>query len=346
MAIINSELMRVCVVGAGVVGLSTALHLSERFTGKLDLTIIADKFSPHIVSDMASGIFLYSDLGIKTEKVLADSKRWLSTSLERIRYIFSSTENAQVGIALSHGYIFWSSPQADPWWKELVYGFRHVELESTEARTLSIPPDVAEIWACSTYTMNPTPYLEWLMEKAKEGGCTVENTKIFSLDELALTYDIVINCTGLNSSKELVADPDLYPIRGQAVVAKAPWLMHWLCHWRTDGLSYIIPRASDVVLGGTAEVGNWDESTDESVISDIVERCQELVPSLAGAVSVRSFAGLRPGRDAVRLEGGENSNGQLLIHCYGHGGKGFVLSWGCAVDIGDMVEQKILSRQR
>jgi D-amino-acid oxidase len=38
--------------------------------------------------------------------------------------------------------------------------------------------------------------------------------------------------------------------------------------------------------------------------------------------------GLRPARPSVRLE----AEGRV-VHCYGHGGAGVTLAWGCAVEV-------------
>lgn len=46
----------VSVVGAGVIGLSTALHLLERFPDTLDLTVVSDKFSPNTTSNKAGAL--------------------------------------------------------------------------------------------------------------------------------------------------------------------------------------------------------------------------------------------------------------------------------------------------
>jgi D-amino-acid oxidase len=35
----------------------------------------------------------------------------------------------------------------------------------------------------------------------------------------------------------------------------------------------------------------------------------------------------------VRLEREEHGDGTPLVHCYGHGGAGVTLSWGCAADV-------------
>ena len=49
---------------------------------------------------------------------------------------------------------------------------------------------------------------------------------------------------------------------------------------------------------------------------------------LAGAEVLRSLVGLRQFRRAVRLD----RDGDV-VHCYGHGGSGVTLSWGCADDV-------------
>lgn len=50
---------RICVLGAGAVGLSTAVQLQERFP-KLVITLIADKFNSDTLSSGAGGIFRVS----------------------------------------------------------------------------------------------------------------------------------------------------------------------------------------------------------------------------------------------------------------------------------------------
>lgn len=49
------------IVGAGVIGLSTAVHLLERFGRQLEVTIVADKFSPDTTGDRAGTIMIPLD---------------------------------------------------------------------------------------------------------------------------------------------------------------------------------------------------------------------------------------------------------------------------------------------
>jgi glycine/D-amino acid oxidase-like deaminating enzyme len=48
--------MRVCVVGGGIIGLSTALYL-KRNDKSLDITIVTDKITPETTADGAAGIW-------------------------------------------------------------------------------------------------------------------------------------------------------------------------------------------------------------------------------------------------------------------------------------------------
>ena len=339
----NTKLLRVVVVGAGVIGLTAVVHLLDRFPGKLDLTLVADKFSPDTLSDKSVALLwpVVTDESSSMGNQVEDMKRWFCTSLNKFQSIFRSSENALAQVSLVHGYGYFPSPQFDPWWRDVVHGARLVKMESAEAKLLVVPVDCVEIWTFGTYIVNPTCFLQWLMKKAKDGGCKMEKKRLSSFDELTSSYDVVINCTGLGSH-QMLSDQRTYPVRGQTVVVKAPWVKHWVSN-ESDIHTTIIPRGSVVMLGGTHEVGDWNEATDPDTASAIIKRCQELVPSLCGAEVVGGWVGLRPGRDQIRLEGCEGPGGSMLIHCYGHEGKGFILSWGCAVDIGDMVEKKLSS---
>lgn len=48
---------RVCVVGAGVVGLSTALRCAQVLAPDYQVTIVAAQFGQQLVSDIAGGSF-------------------------------------------------------------------------------------------------------------------------------------------------------------------------------------------------------------------------------------------------------------------------------------------------
>ena len=128
------------------------------------------------------------------------------------------------------------------------------------------------------------------------------------------------------------------PIRGQIVVVEQVGLQQW---WMDDVTeTYAIPRSETIVLGGTAEQGNWSRVPDPAAAQAIVARCAAIVPEHARALErarvVAHRVGLRPGRPTVRLEE-ERIGGSRVVHWYGHGGSGVTLSWGCADGVAGLV---------
>jgi D-amino-acid oxidase len=73
------------------------------------------------------------------------------------------------------------------------------------------------------------------------------------------------------------------------------------------------------------------------VAAAILERARVLVPALADAPVRAHRVGLRPARPTVRLDA-ESRDGRRVVHCYGHGGAGVTLSWGCAADVVALIE--------
>ncbi len=45
------------------------------------------------------------------------------------------------------------------------------------------------------------------------------------------------------------------------------------------------------------------------------------------------MVGLRPVRPSVRLEKEQVGENKTVVHNYGHGGAGYTLSWGCAMEV-------------
>jgi D-amino-acid oxidase len=139
-----------------------------------------------------------------------------------------------------------------------------------------------------------------------------------------------VNCSGLGS-RRLADDPTSTPVRGQVVVVEQVGLDRWwLAESGVEGgvPTYVIPRTRDIVLGGTDDEGEWSRTPSPEVAADILRRAGELVPEVAGARVLRHRVGLRPARAEVRLERVGD-----LVHCYGHGGAGVTLSWGCADEV-------------
>jgi D-amino-acid oxidase len=215
------------------------------------------------------------------------------------------------GVVMRRGTEVLREATADPWWVGAVPRLDRV----------TPPASYADAWSFVTPAVDMPRYLAWLSARVFEAGGTITRLGLARLPEGPL----VVNCAGLGA-RVLAADTTLTPVRGQVVVVEQVGLEEW---WLDeDGPTYVIPRGADIVLGGTDEAGEWDRRPAPEVAADIVARATALVPEVARARVLRHQVGLRPARPAVRLE----REGDV-IHCYGHGGAGVTLSWGCADEV-------------
>jgi len=137
----------------------------------------------------------------------------------------------------------------------------------------------------------------------------------------------------------------MFPLRGQILRARhagEPRISQ--AHEGEDHLVYIISRREDVILGGTLQKDNWSTDASASDTQNILKNCAEMNPHFTKPEVLEVKVGLRPGRTEVRLEAEEfylsGANRKVVIHNYGHGGSGYTLCWGCALEAVALVEQQ------
>ncbi|GAB6018623.1 hypothetical protein CHUAL_000305 [Chamberlinius hualienensis] len=270
----TQNLGSICVVGAGVVGLSTAVQLAQHCSkagGKV--TIIADKFDNETLSNGAGGIFRLSPSirGPRPESL----NEWIKSSREHYLSILRSEESGAAGIQEISGYMLFSSEKS-----------HELEMKQTkevcpEVRSLSsneliqFPGDWKGGIFFTTFLVDCNYYLPYLMNKFKSLGGQVIKSKIGSLSELT-DYDVIVNCTGLGAV-ELVNDTRMVPLRGQVFRVKAPWVKHF---YYADLDTYILPSTDTVVLGGTRQYHSSNLKVDKYDSASIWERSCALIPSL------------------------------------------------------------------
>ncbi len=175
-------------------------------------------------------------------------------------------------------------------------------------------------------------YLAWLVRRIGELGGGIEQRPVRSLDEISGSEaDVVVNCAGLGA-RLLADDPTVVPARGQHVIVDAPWVGEFVYEGGAEREWVgVMPHGRRVVLGGVSERDDWSLVPDPSVTAGILERCCAVFPRLADAQILGVEVGLRPARPSVRLE----RDGRV-VHDYGHGGNGVMLSWGCADAVAEL----------
>lgn len=52
-----SSVKKIAIIGAGVIGSTTAIRLQEQFGKSISITIFSDAFSPHTTGDVSAGLW-------------------------------------------------------------------------------------------------------------------------------------------------------------------------------------------------------------------------------------------------------------------------------------------------
>jgi D-amino-acid oxidase len=278
--------MKVTVVGAGVVGLTTAVCLRS-------LGVEADVITrdpPEATTSAVAAALWFPYRALPADRVTA----WSAASYDEL-----SRLAGVAGVRMLAGTEVLDPGAPDPWWRDAV-------------------PDLRRTGGGLRFTapvVDTSVHLPWLADRLRAlGGRLAQRT--------------VVNCAGLGA-RELAGDPSLNAVRGQIVRVAAPGVTEWVVDQRDpERLVYVVPRERDVVLGGTAQEGDEDREPDAATTEAIRARCAEMVPAVRDAPVVSVAVGLRPARPSVRLD----AEGRV-VHCYGHGGAGVTLAWGCAVEV-------------
>ena len=300
---------RVVVVGAGVVGLSCAVRLLEA-GHRVD--VVARDLPLETTSAVAAALW-YPYRAFPHERVAG----WSQVTYQALAGL-SGVDGT--GVRMLPGTELHHTRQADPWWRDAV-----PEL----TRVTALEPSYADGWSFVSPIVEMPVYLTWLVSRVEALGGTLTRMALTALPEHA---EVVVNATGLGA-RRMADDPSLLPVRGQVVYVDQVGLDRWWLSSGADGGPvYVVPRSRDIVVGGTDDEGEWDRRPDPDVAKRILARAVEVVPALRRARVLGHRVGLRPARPAVRLEV-EVTDGRKVVHCYGHGGAGVTLSWGCADEV-------------
>jgi D-amino-acid oxidase len=304
---------QVLVVGAGVVGLTCAIRLRE---AGVEADVVARELPDRTTSAVAAALW-YPYRAFPPERVTA----WSARGFEVLGQLAGMPG---AGVRMRWGTELRPGAAEDPWWRGAVPTFRH----TPDGYRFAAP--VADM----------SVHLPWLVGRLEALGGAVRREALHRIDDCLARAPVVVDCAGLGA-RELAADPRLVPVRGQVVYVEQSGIEEWLLDQADPHrLVYVVPRERDVVLGGTAEEGAEDTAPDPAVAAAIRERCVAAVPALAGARVLGTAVGVRPARPEVRLEA-EERDGGTVVHCYGHGGAGVTLAWGCAEDVVALVRAAI-----
>lgn len=311
---------RVLVLGAGVSGLSCAHELLRRDHA---VTVWARETPLGTTSAVAAALWYPFEAG-PAERVGG----WAARSYGRF---LALARQGIPGVVLEALVDLRSPAIQPPDWVRALEGFALLEAGERGA--------FEQGWRARVPVIETPLYLTWLLEEVRGLGATLEVREVGSLAETG-GFDAVVNCTGLGA-RRLCGDEACFPIRGQIARVPRGSIDRALIFQDADGtFGYVIPRSRDCVLGGTAEHGVDSLEVVASTTEAILARCRAQEPRLpprAGSAA----AGLRPGRHEVRLTRERLPDGRPLVHDYGHGGCGVTLSWACAEDVVELLDEAL-----
>lgn len=309
---------QIAIIGAGISGLSTAYTLVN---AGYTVQIFANAFSPNLVSNKAAAFWF--PYHVRNDKRGVD---WCQKSYVHFKQL---ANNPATGISM----------------QKLIKALRD-GVEETEItwldfmpadsyrliNTAELPAGYSKGYEAIVPLIETQIFLPYLQNQLKEKGVGFTEQHINNLYDFAKDFDIVINCTALGA-RILCNDEKVIPVRGQvALLQPIPQQTIFLDN---ELPTYIVPRKDAIIIGGTYEEGVEHAITEPTTIDRLLQNAYSIFPALQQQNVMGNWAGLRPYRADIRLEKEEN-----IIHNYGHGGSGYTLSFGCAEEVLQIVQNE------
>ncbi|KAH8723211.1 hypothetical protein GQ44DRAFT_828411 [Phaeosphaeriaceae sp. PMI808] len=373
----QQEPRNITVLGAGVIGLTSALVLAHSYPSSI-ITVVAKHFpgdrtieytSPWAGANWSSmandngPLEKYDEATFKRFGQLVDAESvWGCKAVKK-------GEGNEIGVGRMGMWAVFDAPIEETgilstgtgkvWYDQLVGGLRDLSKEE-------LPKDaVFGVEFPSTFRINTAVYLYWLQAQALAKGIKLIRRQYASIGavlEDIPSSNLLVNATGLGSLKlSDVNDTYVYPTRGQTLLVAEPKtpisrmyeyerLNKYLrSPARIDPTTaYVFPRplGGGVILGGSRQENNWSDEWDEELGQDIMKRCCELCSELGRPEDLQVISkniGLRPSRKGgPRIEIEKERKWNVpVVHCYGHSGAGYQASWGTAERVLELVQQAL-----
>lgn len=337
---------KVVVIGAGVVGLTTALQLKRAYP-KYDITIVA----AHLPGDLSLGYASpyaganWHSFASKTDKKLQGFDEIAYHEFQRLADDPQSgvcrRKNANYYTPIALGRANGNSTTFHHWFAELA-DERAIPKEE-------LLPGTVYGTEFNTVVISVPIYLNYLLQQCMNLGVTIKRVSFLTSVDQALELhssaekaDLVINCAGLMAYRiDGVNDARRnYPVKGQVLLVRNN-ISKCICvegFEDPNELLYMFPRKEGgTIIGGTLLQENWDPQENKELSIKLSQRAVAFAPEIVDPNHsnptfldvVQVHVGLRPFRDGgMRIE--KDVRRPWLIHNYGAGAGGYQGSYGFA----------------
>ena len=245
----------VAVIGAGIMGLSTARLVQD---AGFPVTIYTAALPPDTTSNIAGGQFhpfaVFRE-GYEPPTFRDQFVRALDYSWRRFQIMVGE----DYGVRWLPTYVEADSPE-----EKLIATFPPI---NRMLRPAEHPFPLDDVRRYDTIYIEVGRYLrQMLTDFHLAGGKLVVRKFATPADIGTLPESLVFNCTGFGS-RDLFNDQDMHPARGQLAILEPQPEVHYAVQ---GGFGYMFPRADGILLGGTFEVDEFDPTPQPADIARIL----------------------------------------------------------------------------
>lgn len=262
---------RFAVLGCGVVGLSTARLLQQRFqSGAGTVTIYAKSLPPDTTSNIAGALW-YPTSSFDPQEVTAKFSEQFQLACQISNRAFQVLVGPDYGVRWTDTLELISREASLE--RELFGGaqlYPQTEIHRDPKNYFGFP----YARQFNTMMIEPHVYLRALLRDFYIAGGKIVVKEFKSRQEIAqLPEPVIFNCTGLGS-RALFDDQKLIPVRGQLeVLLPQPEVDY--CY--ISGSGYMFPRRDGIILGGTFDHDDWSLDPNPEQTTEILEGHTEIM---------------------------------------------------------------------
>ncbi|KAJ3853671.1 D-amino-acid oxidase [Lentinula lateritia] len=296
----------IIVLGAGVIGLTTAIKILEDKGAEYNVTIVAETFP----TDPRTIKYTSFWAGAQYVATRTDDLNLRRMERESFDVVWAMSEP---GSGVAEGCLLRCTDYAhlpeeerhpdgeDHPCNELYIHHLGLPTQFRQLRPDELASGAVQGFACTAVTFDIPRYLPYLLARFTSGGGSIirgsvahiqqvleGGTTLFAINSLRKPSppDAVILCVGLGARfLGGIEDKDVIPVRGQTVLLRAPWVrtMPVLRDLKDGAMPpYVIPRkGGDVIVGGTYHPNDWYPHPRPEITEHILARGLKLCPDLA-----------------------------------------------------------------